>query len=321
MPAPASPELTALVRRHAAAVGGDDPLTARRTEAEYARRFWSGDHRVPAGLDDGLAGAFHDVRRNAALALGMDKESHDSAMAWAGWALSRGDGASALRARARLVLDEAIRWARHVDDGTGAADIADVPLLGRIVNELPGREGDPRPAAEPAPQNLVDAALRVEEAATLVRRPDIAAPLANWLRDQSEAPGAGNLVDAVTLMDARTLRTSGDLPSAARMCAGALEQPLGDPVTSTIKFRLELADYSILAGHDDTAARFLREAADDAAAAGLPLQWLTAVRAAIPVFHRVGAAGELRDMARELLASLAGMPESPAIRDVRAAAG
>lgn len=320
MPATASPDLTALVRRHAAAVGADDPLTARRAEADYARCCWSGGHRTPEELSDDLSGAFHDLRRNAASVLGLDKESHDSAMAWAGWAMTRGDGPSALRARARLVLDEAIRWARHVDDGTGSADIADVPLLGRIVNELPAREGDPSPAAEPAPPSLVDAALRVEEAATLVRRTDISAPLANWLRDQSEAPGAGNLVDTVTLMDARTLRTAGDLPAAARMCARALKEPVGEPVTAGFKFRLELADYSIMAGHDDTAARLLDEAAADAGEAGLPLQRLTAVRAAIPVFHRLGAARRLRDMSRDLVDSLDGMPDSPAIRDVRAAA-
>ena len=67
-------------------------------------------------------------------------------------------------------------------------------------------------------------------------------------------------------------------------------------------------------------AALLDEAAADAGEAGLPLQRLTAVRAAIPVFHRLGAARRLRDMSRDLVDSLDGMPDSPAIRDVRAAA-
>lgn len=314
-----APDLRTLVLRHIAATEGAEPSAARRAEAEYARHWWTSGYSPPSSLPDGLGGGFHDLRRNTAAALGLDSVARDAAMAWVMWASERGDGPSELRARARMVLDEAVRWARG--GGEGAADEAEVPLLARIGDRLPGRSGDPRPATERAAPALIDATFRVVEAALLVGRPDLAEEPANWLRDQSEAPGAGVLSDDVTLLDARILRDSGEMAAAARLCAAAADDPHGDPVASRLKFRMELADYSIAAGQDETAARLLEEVAADAAEAGLPLQRLTAARAAIAVLLRLGEPARLRSLAAGALAGVTGMPDSPVIDEVRSAAG
>lgn len=309
-----------MARRALSAAWDGDPRAARLAAAEFAASGHAGAAVPPEGLEEELHGAYHGLRRSVAEALGMEEAAHSAAMAWTGWAMTVGNAAHELRARARLAVDEANRWLRFVDDGSGGADVSDVPLLAQMVRGLPGREGDASPATEPADPILVDAMLQTESAASMVRRPDIAEPLANWLRDQSEAPGAENLSDAVTLIDARRLHAMGDLPAAARLCASAAAEPSGEPVTAAIDFRRELALYSIEAGHDETAARMLGLVAEDAKAAGLTLDHLAAARLAAPVLDRLGRTRERRAMAKSALAGAKGFPTSPAMTEVAAAA-
>ncbi|MFD5867620.1 hypothetical protein ACFWGD_03260 [Corynebacterium sp. NPDC060344] len=312
--------LADLARRSLSAAWDGDPRAARLVAAEFAASGHAGRAVPPVDLDEELHGAYHGLRRAVAESLGMEEASHTAAMAWTGWAMTVENAAHELRARARLAVDEAHRWLRFVDDGSSGADVSDIPLLAQMVRGLPGREGEPSPATQPADPILVDAMLQTEAAAAMVRRPDIAEPLANWLRDQSEAPGAENLSDAVTLIDARRLHAMGDLPAAARLCASAASDPVGEPVTAAIEFRRELALYSIEAGQDETAARMLAMVADDARAAGLGLDHVAAVRLAAPVLDRLGRARERRTMAKEALAAAAGYPASPAMDEVTAAA-
>lgn len=315
-----SRDLADLARRALSAAWDGDPLAARLVAAEFAASGHAESPEPPADLDADLHGAHHSLRRSVAESLGMEKLAHSAAMAWTGWAMTRGNAAHELRARSRLAVDEANRWLRFVDDSSSGADVTDIPLLAQMVRGLPGREGEPSPATEPADPILVDAMLQTESAATLVRRPDIAEPLANWLRDQSEAPGAENLSDAVTLIDARRLHAIGDLPAAARLCAAAADEPMGEPVTAAIDFRRELALYSIEAGHDETAARMLAGVAKQAADAGLALDQVAAARLSAPVLDRMGRTRERRAMAQAALAVAEGFPDSPALREVAAAA-
>ncbi len=315
-----SRHLADLARRSLTAAWDGDARAARLAAAEFAASGYADRATPPPDLDEELHGAYHGLRRSVAEALGMDDAAHAAAMDWTGWAISVDNAAHELRARARLAVDEANRWLRFVDDGSGGAEVTDVPLLAQVVRGLPGREGTPSPAKEPADPILVDAMLQAEAAATLVRRPDIADPLANWLRDQSEAPGAENLADAVTLIDACHLHAVGDLPAAARLCASAAENPVGEPVTAAIDFRRELAIYSMEAGQDETAARMLELVAAEAKAAGLALDHLAAAHLAMPVLERLGRMRERRAMARDALAGAAGFPSSPALDEVSAAA-
>lgn len=313
-------DLAELARRALSAAWDGDPRAARLAAAEFAASGHAAVAAPPEDLDEDLHGAYHGLRRSVAEALGMEEAAHSAAMAWAGWAMTKQNTAQELRARSRLAVDEANRWLRFVDDGSAGADVSDIPLLARIVRGLPGREGEPRPATEPADPFLVDAMLQTEAAATMVRRPDIAEPLANWLRDQSEAEGAENLSGAVTLIDARRLHAIGDLPAAARLCAAAAADPVGEPVTSVIDFRRELALYSIDARQDETAARMLGMVADAAQAAGLTLDFVAAARLAAPVLDRLDRTRERRALAKAALAAAEGFPESPALAEISAAA-
>ncbi|WP_295626114.1 hypothetical protein [uncultured Corynebacterium sp.] len=320
MPSTDGRDLAELARRALSAAWDDDPLAARRAAARFAEAGHVDRPEPPADLDVELHGAYHSLRRAAAEQLGMDDAAHAAAMAWTGWAMSRDNGTQELRARARLAVDEAHRWLNFVDDGSGGADVTDIPLLARMVRSLPGREGEPSPATEPADPLLVDAMLQMERAASLVRRPDVAEPLANWLRDQSEAPGAENLSDSVSLIDARRLHAMGDLQAAARLCATTAAEPLGEPVTAVIDFHRELALYSAEAGHHDTAARMLDIAIGAAADEGLTLDRIAAARVALPILDRLGRRSDLRDIARGALADAEGLPDSPALRQLRTAA-
>lgn len=315
-----SHNLADLARRALSAAWDGDPLGLRRAASEFAASGHIGRATPPEDLPGELHGAYHGLRRAAAEKLGMDDAAHAAAMDWAAWAMNTGNRAHELRARARLAVDEARRWLRFVDDGAAGAEVSDIPLITSVIRGLPGREGEPSPATEPADPVLVDAVLQMELATSLVRRPELSEPLANWLRDQSEAPGAETLCDQVTLIDARRLHDMGDLAAAARMCAAAAAEPVGEPVTASIDFHRELALYSVEAGHDDTAIRMLDLAARRAREAGLALDHLDAVRLALPVLERLRRRSDRRAMARAALAGAGGFPESPALAEVTAAA-
>ena len=205
-------DLADLARRALSAAWDGDPRAARLAAAEFAASGHAGAAVPPEGLEEELHGAYHGLRRSVAEALGMEEAAHSAAMAWTGWAMTVGNAAHELRARARLAVDEANRWRfrrrrfrrrrrlrRPAGDGARAA----------------GPEGDASPAT--SPPALVDAMQQTESAASMVRR---RTSPSRCMAARPVRARARKLSDAVTLIDARR-HAMGDLPAAARLCASA----------------------------------------------------------------------------------------------------
>ncbi|MEJ5920640.1 hypothetical protein [Corynebacterium sp. H78] len=124
-----------LIRIHADAIDHVHPLAERRAESMFARHHWdTSESELPVDLH----GAFFRMKRTIARGLGLDELAHHTALQWAAWASDRREAAEIWQARARLAEDEATRYLTFLsDDFSASADESEVPLLARMVKELP----------------------------------------------------------------------------------------------------------------------------------------------------------------------------------------
>lgn len=303
-PRPAPAELAALLAFSRHAARNLDHVASWRAVSAFARDHWLAD---PAGLDVDLLGEFHALRHAAADQLGLVDEAAEARRAWLDWAVANDRPAAVLHARAFAAFAEAEDYADRVPAPAAPAD-SEIPELAAAARGILDRRPEGRDDYQ-----VGLAATIVGAAATLCRRADLAAALADWARRHAPRAAAG---DDRALLEAQIAHSRGDLAAAARLAAAVAEDPRGEPVTATVEARQMLAWLSLEAGHEDEAIRQLRTVAATCLALDFTVAGLRSARLLTALLNGRGDYPAARALATDMLRHTRGMPVNPLTMDL-----
>lgn len=303
-PEPVPADLEDLLNFSRTAARTLDHVGSWRAVSAFARDHWLTE---ADGLPDDVTGEFYALRHAVADQLELPDEAAEARTEWLEWARRTNRPAAILHARAFGAYAEAERFADATPAPNQPAD-EDIPELISVSSDILATT----PTGEEAYQAALAATI-VGAAASMCRRADLAGALSTWAREHSPLKSAA---DDRRLLDAQIAHGRGDLHGAALMCEAVAEDPVSEPVTSTIEARQMLAWLSVESDQEAEAIRQLRPVVRAGVELDLTVATLRSHRLLTALLNGAGEYEEARDTANRILAHTAGMPVNPLTMDL-----
>lgn len=284
-------------------------LLSWRCVTAFAQNHWLDDESL---VDEHVKGEYFALKHAVADQLGLDDEAEAARLQWLRWAEEAQIEPAILHARSYATHAEAERFIdAHPGNALTGAKPSDeqIPELVSLTRDILRTQ----PARKVAYHYALPAAV-AGAAAALARREDLAEQLADWTAQWAPRKSGA---DDRRLLEAQVAHSHGNLKTAAAICAEVADNPISEPVTSTIEARQMLAYLSLEAHDEDEATRQLLQIVEPALEAGLTVATLRAVRLLTALLNASEHSERAKSIGLRALALSEGMPISPLIMDIQ----